>query len=339
MSLMNFAGQLTRRDTLKSVTAAATGLALGGMFGKVPCAAAVSNSNRADLQRVTLGLVADVHQDVIPDGWARMRVFIDDMQKRKVNALLQLGDFALPHSRNQPFLDVWNEYKGPKYHVLGNHDTDSGFTKAQTMKWWGMEEKFYSFDLGGWHVVVLDGNDKNPGDWNGYVRYVNQKQRDWLAADLAATDAPTIVFSHQKLESDDGVANSGEVRAILEAANKKADRTKVFACLCGHHHSDGVTEIEGIRYIHINSMSYKWVGGDHQQKRFADHIEQAFPWVSFTAPYRDPLYTVLTLDPEQGTMAIEGRKTSFIPPTPAEMKMERAATMLPVISDYKVKVL
>jgi predicted phosphodiesterase len=339
MPLLNSVSRLTRRETLKRASAAAMGIAVGSVFGSKTKTATASDTNRGDLQRVTLGLVADVHQDIIHDGWARMRVFIDDMQKRKVDALLQLGDFALPHSRNQPFLDTWNEYKGPKYHVLGNHDTDSGFTKAQTMKWWGMEEKFYSFDLGGWHVVVLDGNDKNPGEWIGYVRYINQAQRDWLAADLAATDAPTIVFSHQKLESDDGIANSGEVRAILEAANKQAGRKKVFACLCGHHHSDGVTEIEGIRYVHINSMSYKWVGGAHQRKRFADHIEQAFPTVSRTAPYRDPLYTVLTLDPEEGTMTIEGRKTSFIPPTPAEMKLEHAAKMLPVISDLKVKVL
>ena len=254
--------------------------------------------------------------------------------------MIQLGDFSLPHKQNQPFLDVWNEYEGPKYHVLGNHDTDHGFTKDQTMDWWGMSGRYYSFDLHGWHFVVLDGNDKNPGNWNGYVRYVAQEQREWLSRDLAATSAPTMIFSHQMLESDGGVANSGEVRAVLEKANQDAGWKKVHSCLCGHHHTDGLTEIAGIRYIQINSMSYKWVGGGgNKRHRFAKHVEQAYPWVSHTAPYRDPLYTMLTLDPESGSMSIEGKETEFIPPTPEEMNLPSADRMLPIIAARELKIL
>ena len=193
--------------------------------------------------------------------------------------------------------------------------------------------------MGGWHFVALDGNDKNPGNWSGYVRYVAKDQLDWLAKDLAATNAPTMVFSHQKLESDGGVANSGEVRAVLEKSNEDAGWQKVYACLCGHHHSDGLTEIAGISYIHINSMSYKWVGGGgNKRQRFAKHVEHAYPWVSHTVPYRDPLYTVLELDPETGQLNIEGKKTEFIPPTPTEMELPNASQMLPSISARKISV-
>lgn len=292
---------------------------------------------RKDLERVQIGLVADVHQDIIHDGWARMRVFVDEMNERKADAIIQLGDFALPRRQNQPFLDAWNGYEGPKFHVLGNHDTDLGFSKEETMRWWGMPKRFHSFDVGGWHFVVLDGNDKNPGPWSGYVRYVAADQLEWLAEDLAATETPTMILSHQKLESDGGVANSGEVRKVLEAANRDAGWQKVYACLCGHHHTDGLTEIAGIRYIHVNSMSYKWVGGAHQRQRFAQHIEQAYPTVRKTVPYRDPLYTMLTLTPD-GEMSIEGKETEFISPTPSEMKLPNAADMLPTITARKLKI-
>ncbi|MGI9427230.1 MAG: metallophosphoesterase family protein, partial [Bythopirellula sp.] len=233
---------LTRRELLVGSSAAIAGMWLAQT-------ARGGGPDRKKLQSISIGLAADVHQDVIHDGRARIASFVNEMNERKVNAVIQLGDFALPHKHNQPFLDKWNEYQGPKHHVLGNHDMDHGFSKEKTMSWWGMPSRYHSFDVGGWHFVVLDGNDKNPGNWSGYVRYIAEDQRDWLAKDLAATNAPTIVFSHQKLESDDGVANSGDVRAVLEHANREAGWQKVIACLCGHHHTDGLTEIAGIRYI------------------------------------------------------------------------------------------
>ena len=289
-------------------------------------------------RKISLGLVADVHQDVIPDGPERLNTFIAAMNERKVDAIMQMGDFAVPHRHNQPFIDLWNSFNGPRYHVLGNHDTDSGFTKAQAMTWWDMPQRHYSFDLGGWHFVVLDGNDANPKPWRGYNRYIAEDQRAWLAKDLDAATAPTIVISHQTIESDGGVANSAEVRAVLEAANRRAGWTKIHACLCGHDHTDSLMEIESIRYIQINSMSYRWLGGDHRRVRFPAHIEQAHPYVSYTAPYRDPLYTVLTLDPDTDTMSLEGATSQFIPPTPAEMEHADAANMKPVISERKLTI-
>ena len=323
---------LTRRGMIAGSTATVASMLLAP-------AARGGAVNRDRLKKISIGLAADVHQDIIHDGRERIETFISDMNQRKVDAIVQLGDFALPHKYNQPFLDSFNAYTGPKHHVLGNHDTDHGFSKEQTMKWWGMPSKYYSFDMGGWHFVILDGNDKNPGNWSGYVRYIAQEQQQWLAKDLAGTDAPTIVFSHQQLESNDGVANSDEVRSILEQANRDAGWQKVIACFCGHHHTDKLTQIAGIRYIHVNSMAYKWIGSGHKRKRYPDHIEKAHPYLSHTFPYRDPLYTVLTLDPADGAMSLDGMKTVFVPPTPLEVGVERAASMKPVVSKRNLKIL
>ena len=62
---------------------------------------------------------------------------------------------------------------------------DYGFTKAQTMSWWGMKERYYSFNQNGYHFIVLDGNDENPKPWNEYYnRYIGSNQKKWLVEDL-----------------------------------------------------------------------------------------------------------------------------------------------------------
>lgn len=290
-------------------------------------------------EKLKIGIVADVHQDIIHDGYARLRFFMDDMKKRKPDFIIQMGDFALPRKQNQPFLDIWNEFEGPGYHVLGNHDMrDFGFTKQQTMDWWKMEKRYYSFDHNGFHFIVLDGNEQNPEPWTGYPRYIATEQREWLKNDLAKTTKPTIIFCHQSLEKPEGgVENNEEVRNILEKAKNSSNQLKVIACLSGHHHTDYVREINGIPYIQINSMSYKWVGSKFEHQRFAPHVEQSYPAVRKTCPYKDPLYTVLTLDMAEGKLHLEGRKTSFISPSPKEIGVPDSENMNPVISERNLK--
>ena len=289
-------------------------------------------------QKLKIGIVADVHQDVIHDGMARLRSFMDDMNKRRPDFILQMGDFALPHSYNQPFLDIWNEFEGPKYHILGNHDMDHGYSKEQTMAWWRMSKRYYSFDQGGFHFIVLDGNEENPKPWSGYNRYIGKEQKEWLRTDLGKTTKPTIVLLHQSIEAPEGgVANQEEIRNILEDATISKNQSKVIACLSGHHHDDYMKEINGIPYIQINSMSYKWVGGEYAQKRFPEHIENAYPYLKMTCLYRDPLYTVLTLDKKEGSLHIEGRKTQFVPPEPKEIGIPYADEMLPTITERNIE--
>ena len=111
-------------------------------------------NNKTNLK---VGIIADVHQDIIFDGTKRIKKFLKDANKLNVDFVIQLGDFALPRKVNQKFINSWNNYKGSKYHVLGNHDmVDFGFKKDETMKWWGMNKSYYSFDKGGLHFIVLD---------------------------------------------------------------------------------------------------------------------------------------------------------------------------------------
>ena len=96
-------------------------------------------------------------------------------------------------------------------------------------------------------------------------------------------------------------------------------------------------EINGIPYIQINSMSYKWVGDKFKHQRFAEHVELSYPAVKKTCPYKDPLYTVLTLDLANGKLHLEGRETSYIAPSPKELNIPDADDMHPTITERTLK--
>ncbi|MBL04435.1 MAG: alkaline phosphatase, partial [Planctomycetes bacterium] len=74
----------SRRDFLLATSVAATSIILPQRV-------------RACLGRIRkpirLGMIADLHQDVMHDGPARLKVFLDAMKKEKPDALVQLGDF------------------------------------------------------------------------------------------------------------------------------------------------------------------------------------------------------------------------------------------------------
>ena len=289
-------------------------------------------------QVIKIGVVADVHQDIIHDGFSRISYFIDQMNEIQPDFIIQLGDFALPRKQNQHFLDKWNSFKGVRYHVLGNHDMrDFGFTKEETMNWWDMKERFYSFDLKDIHFIILDGNDENPKPWTGYNRYIGDQQLKWLESDLEKTNKPSIIFSHQSLEAKGGIENRLMIQKIMNSHNSKnGKKSKVIACFSGHHHEDYFKKTDETYFIQINSMSYKWVGDNYQYKRFPDHIEKTFPMVSRTCPYLEPLFSVIEIDKKNQTLKVFGNKTTFIPPTPKDLGIKDHHKMKPTISDLNL---
>ena len=292
-----------------------------------------------NIPNLKIGIIADVHQDIIFDGTKRIKKFLKDANKFNVDFVIQLGDFALPRKVNQKFINTWNNYKGIKYHVLGNHDmVDFGFKKDQTMNWWGMKKRYYSFDKGGIHFIILDGNDKNPDDWNEYYyRYIGNEQKNWLENDLRNTSLPVIIFSHQSLDAKHGVKNRVEIRKIIENFKFENGIRKVVACISGHHHDDYNQSINGINYIHINSASYKWVGDKYKFSRFSKKIESKFPSITKTCPYKDSLYTFMTCDFDKGMITFEERKSEYIKPSPKDLGIPNSELMNPSISAMNFK--
>jgi len=249
------------------------------------------------------------------DGVDRIGAFARAMRDQDVDFVIQLGDFCQPKPANDPFIEAWRGFDGPRYHVIGNHDMDGGFSRERVVEYYGMADRYYSFDRNGLHFVVLDGNDPG-GTSSGYARYIAKDQLAWLKADLEAHPRPTVVFVHQPLDSSDGVDNREDVRRILSSARKHVGHPGVIAAFSGHSHVDYSRAIDGIYYTLINSASYVWVGGDHRHRSYDARVHESHEWIDRTCPYRDPLWAVVSIDLVGASIEIEGASTDWVGPDP-----------------------
>ncbi len=254
---------MTRRDVLKaSIGAAVTGMASAAHAGK-----AVAR----------IGLVTDLHYAGVEvrgrryyrQSAGKLQECIDVMNREAVDALVEIGDFKdqddpAVESNTLDYLQTieseFRRFRGPRYHVLGNHDLDSlsktQFQAVVANTGIPADRTWYSFDVGRIHCVVLDANfsdkgvphDHNNFDWRD--AFVPDEQLAWLRRDLAEAALPTIVFVHQLLdrESDHAVSNAAEVRFVLESSGK------VLAAFHGHYHAGDYSYIKGIHYYTLRAV-------------------------------------------------------------------------------------
>lgn len=294
---------------------------------------------------VTFAVVSDLHQDIAHDAEERLSTFLRAANDNQVDFIIELGDFCMPKEENKPFLKRWQDYAGEKYMLLGNHDMDN-CSKEEVMQFIGMNNRYYSFDKGDFHFVILDPNNiydgekyipYENGNYFGYgekVSYVDPGQVEWLKKDLQATDKRCIIFSHQSFECSS--QNREEIRKIFEDENLRAGYKKVAVAFSGHDHTNYMKEINGIAYIQINSASNQWVGEKYAcPERFSDEINQKRPALKYTLPYKDALYGIVTLTGDG--MQLKGVKSEFIAPGPEELGItDRPQPLVPWIEDLQL---
>ncbi len=232
---------------------------------------------------VRFGIVTDLHYaDREPNGSRYYKQSLDKlsecvelMNEQSVDFLIELGDFKdqnIQPDENETlrYLETieneFRQFKGPVYHVLGNHDMDSisknqfleriynsGFSKAQN---------YYSFNSGIFHFVVLDANytkdgqsyDKGNFDWKDC--HIPEDQLLWLREDLKRNPVPTVVFVHQQLDRSAFEAahaiycpdNSDKVNAILEQSGN------VLIVFQGHYHEGSFNVINNINYYTLKAV-------------------------------------------------------------------------------------
>ncbi|MBT5058052.1 MAG: alkaline phosphatase [Gemmatimonadetes bacterium] len=268
-------------------------------------------------QSLTFAICADIHQDIMHDGPDRLRSFTQAAVEAQVDMAIQLGDFCQPTEANRPFLAIWEALETERYNVLGNHDMDGGATREQTVAYMSMRARFYAFDIRGWHCVVLDGNDPEDPPKPGYPCGMAADQIEWLRADLQGTDLPVLLFIHQAMDRGD-FGGADDVLALLSQINRAAGWQQVLAVFSGHHHLDYANCIDGIWHIQMNSMSNYWMGEDFVQVRYDDQIDAAYPYIKYTAPYRDPLYAIVRLQPDR-SIHVDGFDSQWVGPSPADL--------------------
>jgi hypothetical protein len=85
----------------------------------------------------------------------------------------------------------------------------------------------------------------------------------------------------------------------------------------GHRHLDYAREIDGVRYIAINSASYWWLNAAAAAREtFPPEVHRRHPHLKSVAAYRDPLWALVTVDPQKQVLTITGRRTEWIGPDP-----------------------
>jgi hypothetical protein len=259
--------RITRRSFLR--------IGIGAGLASLSCTP--GNLSLRSRAPVRFGLVTDCHYaDADPMGTrfyreslSKLAECVGRMNVERVDFLVELGDFK---DENRPAVErqtltylrdveaVFRRFRGPTYHVLGNHDMDS-ISKRQFLSRVenaGVDagRSFYSFDAKGLHCIVLDANfrsdgrDYDHGDFDWKDANIPARELDWLRQDLASARGPVIVFVHQLLDGTGAVyvKNAAEVRQILEAGGK------VPAVFQGHHHPGAYSHINGIHYYTLKGM-------------------------------------------------------------------------------------
>jgi len=229
------------------------------------------------LRPISFGWVTDIHYALAQEKWnrfffesdAKLAVAVELYNQLKVDFVIETGDFkdqnAVPiKEKTMLYLRhveaILARFKGPRYHVLGNHDVDSisksEFQSLITNTGIANSRTYYSFKKHGWRFVVLDACFRDDGeayDRNNFKWYdtaLPAFQLEWLRTELQDAAEPVVVFIHQPLdgEGDLYVNNARAVREILEKSNK------VLAVLQGHRHLGGYQCINGIHYITQKAM-------------------------------------------------------------------------------------
>jgi Icc protein len=175
----------------------------------------------------------------------------------------------------------------PVRHTVGNHDvfgwgnpgahaSNPKYGKAWACEFMEIERPYYSFDMAGWHFVVLDSTFfKEPAS---YTARLDDEQFEWLQGDLAAVPAtkPVLVVSHipilmvcsifdgENEKSGDWVIPGSWMH--IDARRIKALFAKhpnVKLCISGHEHLVDHVRLEGVTYCCNGAVSGGWWGGDY----------------------------------------------------------------------------
>jgi len=174
---------------------------------------------------------------------------LEQLETVEMDLLLIAGDVAYDSGKLAEFeRNVFGVYREllrrvPLFPASGNHDykTDDAkpFRQVFSLPENGGEagrERWYSFDWGDVHVVVLD------------TEKIDDRQIAWAEADLAAAASRwTIVLSHRPPFSG---GSHGDDREVQEAFLPMFVRHGVDLVLSGHdHHYERSRAIDGVVYV------------------------------------------------------------------------------------------
>jgi hypothetical protein len=236
-----------------------------------------------------IAVITDIHYG--PDRYSKkgdeafalLEDFIGRVNSMDVDLVVDLGDRisnADPDNDRKYLAEVasaFNSLTRERHHLIGNHDVVHLAVEEQE-KILGASLQSHSLERRGWHLAF----------WNtscvlheGEGFFLEQDDLDWLAADLAATDLPGVVFSHMPVDTGSMVGNyyferryaHGERHRNASRARDLIERSeKVIAVVSGHVHWNQLHFMDGIPHFSLQSVS----------ETFTTHPHAAGSWALLT---------------------------------------------------------
>lgn len=255
-----------------------------------------------------------------------MRGTIDELtfiQQRAEEAgaefIIHAGDFCHGPSLCPEFINLYNNFHIPSYHILGNHDTDCT-PYEETLRMYNMPDGHYYFDHNGYRIVVCDPNYLFlDGEYIHYSMsncYPHPKERDymppeqleWLKETIESSPYHCILISHESFERENCgmVKNRMEVRQIINDANRKKPHSELM-CINGHLHRDNIRILDNVCYFDLNSTSWDYLATPHNL--YPKELHEKYTSLSKTVVYNDPVHAIITL--EGTSITIEGMESSM----------------------------
>lgn len=218
-----------------------------------------------------------------------------------------LGDLVYPVGSDEAYEEcydpAWGSFLDRTRPTIGNHDLaeDGGLAYR---RYFGSRagppgESWYSYELGEWHVVVLDSHcdlvDCEPGS----------AQHDWLVADLAASEARcTVAYWHHPRFSSGPHGSDGLVAPFWEALHDAGAEL----VLNGHEHlyerfapqdPDGEVDSDGIRQFTVGTGGYSLLGAEDLASNSEAIIDDEFGVLVLTLQPDGYDWSFLTTDGDE----------------------------------------
>lgn len=268
-------------------------------------------------------LFADLHHapGKYPSGtWEHLGMIQKHAEDENVDFIIHAGDFCFAAGEIPEFVEAYNNFHIPSYHVLGNHDADRT-PLDEVLKLYRMPGEYYYFDNNGYRIIALSPNYyKHEGKYYAYDRgnyykfgpdrdWLPPEQLEWLEKTIADSPYPCILISHESFErEEDGVKNQMEVRKIINDANKRRPHS-VLMCINGHYHRDFLRILDNVLYFDVNAVSFEFIN-QPPHNLYPKEFHEKWPAAKYSVLWEDPLHCIVTI--EGNTITIDGMESKFL---------------------------
>ncbi len=287
---------MNRRKIIKRI-GVATGVALAAPVALADTAK--RDAKKKKKKSLRIAHITDVHIRPEHNAPQRFKQCLGDIKDHKVDFFLNGGDtiYAADYSHitRERVTEQWSIWKKVRKEIdqyevfscLGNHDmwwaapdkNDPMYGKEYAVQQLEIPGRYYSFDKGGWHFVVLDSNNKNAGS-------LDEEQRQWLEADLNALEkgSNVLCMSHYPILGINGGTHTDRTY-ITDLFYKHKD--KKISCVSGHVHLFDKVYYNNVNYYCNGAMSGFWWEDGDEKSASRYWVEQTPPGYAILDLYED----------------------------------------------------